>query len=218
MNTLHTFAKRAAVASATMLALFVMIVPTTASAAVLTRQLELTMKGSDVSTLQTFLALDNTIYPQGLVTGYFGGLTKSAVSNFQARNNIATVGRVGPQTLAVINAQMAGGVVSGDIDAATITNLSVSRSNTSATVAWNTSEATRGIIYYSTSPLNETEYENTVTVIGASTAMTDIAYRTSQNIMLSNLQSNTNYYYLVHTTDQSGNVSVSVPMMFTTAF
>ena len=218
MNTLHTFAKRAAVASATMLALFVMIVPTTASAAVLTRQLELTMKGSDVSTLQTFLALDNTIYPQGLVTGYFGTLTKSAVSNFQSRNNIATVGRVGPQTLAVINAQMAGGAsISGDIDAATITNLTVSRSSTAATIFWNTSEETRGVVYYSTSPLNETEYENTVTVIGATTAMTDIAYRSSQNITLNGLQSNTTYYYLVHTTDQSGNVSVSVPMMFTTA-
>ncbi len=213
------FTKRAAIAATCALSLVAIITPSLASAASLTRQLQLGMKGADVSTLQSFLAVDNTIYPQGLVTGYFGGLTKSAVSNFQSRNNLATVGRVGPQTLAVINAQMAGGgAVFGDIDAATITNLSVSRSNTSASIFWNTSEETRGVVYYSTSPLNETEYENTVTVVGAMTAMTDGAYRTSQNIMLSNLQSNTNYYYLVHTTDQAGNVSVSVPLMFTTAF
>jgi len=65
----------------------------TANAATLTRQLELGMRGDDVSSLQTFLAQDVTIYPQGLVTGYFGSLTKSAVSNFQARNGISTVGR-----------------------------------------------------------------------------------------------------------------------------
>src|SRR3989338_7152445 len=78
-----------------------------APAATLNRQLQVGMSGSDVSALQTFLAADVTLYPQGLVTGYFGNLTKAAVSNFQSRNGISPVGRVGPVTLAVLNAQMA---------------------------------------------------------------------------------------------------------------
>ncbi len=215
MNTKNYFAKRAAVVSTSMFAILVMVTPSFASAAVLTRQLQLGMRGADVSTLQTFLGQDNTIYPQGLVTGYFGGLTKSAVSNFQARNNIATVGRVGPQTLAVINAQMVGGTVSGDIDAATISAIEINRSRNSAVIAWNTTELTRGVVYYSASPLIESEYENTVTVSGF-TAMTDASYRTNQNVSISGLQANTNYYYLIHTTDQAGNVSVTVPSVFTT--
>src|SRR6185436_11962914 len=77
--------------------------PLVASAATLDRQLEFGMSGSDVSTLQTFLALDTSIYPQGLVTGYFGPLTRAAVINFQAKNGIATVGRVGPITLVALN-------------------------------------------------------------------------------------------------------------------
>ena len=39
--------------------------------------------GADVSTLQTFLATNSTIYPQGLVTGTFGPLTEAAVVNWQ---------------------------------------------------------------------------------------------------------------------------------------
>ena len=44
---------------------FTVIVPTLTEAATLNRQLELGMSGSDVSDLQTFLAQDPTIYPQG---------------------------------------------------------------------------------------------------------------------------------------------------------
>ena len=78
-------------------------------AAPLYRDLFVGVSGSDVGTLQTFLKADPTIYPQGKVTNYFGFLTKSAVSNFQARNNISAIGRVGPQTRGVINNQMANG-------------------------------------------------------------------------------------------------------------
>src|SRR6185436_15994829 len=91
-------------------AVFAFGVPSVSFADTLNRELQKGMSGSDVSALQTFLAQDNTIYPQGLVTGYFGPLTFSAVSNFQSRNGIATVGRVGPITLAEINRQMASGM------------------------------------------------------------------------------------------------------------
>src|SRR3989338_1055953 len=72
----------------------------------LNRQLEVGMSGSDVSAIQAFLAQDSSIYPEGLITGYFGYLTKAAVVRFQSRNGISAVGRIGPVSLPVFNAQM----------------------------------------------------------------------------------------------------------------
>jgi hypothetical protein len=76
-------------------------------------QLEIGMSGPAVTQLQTFLAMDSSIYPEGLVTGYFGSLTRAAVLRFQARYGIDQVGRVGPQTLARINAFIASGGFGG---------------------------------------------------------------------------------------------------------
>ena len=42
-------------------------------------------RGYQVKTLQTWLAKDKTIYPEGLVTGYFGKLTLLAVKRFQTK-------------------------------------------------------------------------------------------------------------------------------------
>jgi hypothetical protein len=56
------------------------------------------MKDSQVSILQTQLKSDPTVYPEGLVTGYFGPLTLKAVKAFQAKYNIITTGYVGPLT------------------------------------------------------------------------------------------------------------------------
>jgi len=69
----------------------------------LTRQLQEGMQGNDIRTLQQMLATDAEIYPEGLVTGYFGPMTKRAVQKFQQRAGIDQVGRVGPQTLSRIN-------------------------------------------------------------------------------------------------------------------
>lgn len=76
--------------------------PSSTRADTLYRELEVGMSGSDVSSLQTFLAKDKTLYPEGKVTGYFGSLTKRAVLNFQRRNGIQAIGRVGPLTLSAI--------------------------------------------------------------------------------------------------------------------
>jgi peptidoglycan hydrolase-like protein with peptidoglycan-binding domain len=183
-------------------------------AATLNRQLDIGMSGSDVSSLQSFLARDVSIYPQGLVTGYFGGLTSSAVSRFQTRNAIDAVGRVGPVTLVALNAQM-DGQISANTFAPTIAPVNVSTSSNTATVSWGTSEAARGVVYYSTSPLATFERTNSVDVSGA-VAQTDTMLRTSQTVLISGLQSATNYYYMVYVTDADGNVSVTVPTVFRT--
>lgn len=57
----------------------------------------------DVTRLQTLLAQDATVYPEGKVTGYFGPATQKAVQAFQTKNGIAKAGdagygRVGPLT------------------------------------------------------------------------------------------------------------------------
>lgn len=186
-----------------------------AYADVLTRQLEVGSHGSDVSLLQTFLAKDVTIYPQGIVSGYYGFLTKSAVSNFQSKNGISAVGRVGPQTLPVINAQMAGGVVSNNRTAPNISAVAVVAQKNSAFVNWNTNELAKGVVYYSTSPL--TTYDNYTSVtISGNMVMTDSNMHAQQSVGISNLNANTTYYYSVYVTDQDGNVSLSWPASFTT--
>ena len=62
-------------------------------------QLRQGTRNDAVTALQTLLALDPSIYPQGLVTGYFGKLTSAAVKKFQARNGLEQVGYVGPRTV-----------------------------------------------------------------------------------------------------------------------
>lgn len=66
-------------------------------------------KGNEVTVLQNFLkAQGSNIYPEGLVTGYFGPLTLKAVQKFQEKYGIAVSGDagygfVGPKTRAKIN-------------------------------------------------------------------------------------------------------------------
>lgn len=196
-------------------AVLVMGAPALASADTLYRQLEIGMNGSDVGSLQTFLAQDPSMYPQGLVTNYFGVYTKGAVANFQSRNDIPAVGRVGPITLPIINMQMANGMGRSDVYAPTISNSNVNVFSNSATVSWNTSEQTRGLVYWSDVPLNVYEYPHSVTVSG-SIALTDSSLRSSQSIVIPNLQSNKTYYYFIQSTDASGNVSVVPQATFKT--
>lgn len=66
----------------------------------ITRYLYRGISGDDVKNLQTYLAQDKTIYPEGLTTGYFGALTESAVKKFQTKYGVDSVGAVGPKTRA----------------------------------------------------------------------------------------------------------------------
>ena len=59
---------------------------------------------AEVRCLQSFLkAQGMSIYPEGLITGFFGTLTKNAVIKFQAKYQIPATGFVGPLTKAKIN-------------------------------------------------------------------------------------------------------------------
>ncbi len=76
----------------------------------LIRQLRFGMTGEDIKLLQETLATDPDVYPEGLVTGYFGPLTRNAVKRFQKIAGIEQVGMVGPKTLSRINELLEVGV------------------------------------------------------------------------------------------------------------
>ena len=57
----------------------------------------------EVRRLQEFLKTMPEIYPEGLVTGYFGILTERAVKKLQTKYGLETVGIVGPKTRKILN-------------------------------------------------------------------------------------------------------------------
>lgn len=79
--------------------------------------------GDDVSRLQRFLASDSSIYPEGEITGYYGGLTEAAVKRWQTKFNIVSsgdaettgFGMVGPRTAAAIALQCSTGGSGGTV-------------------------------------------------------------------------------------------------------
>jgi peptidoglycan hydrolase-like protein with peptidoglycan-binding domain len=81
------------------------------------RSLRVGSEGDDVKRLQQFLALDPAIYPERLVTGYYGALTEAAVKRFQCKNKIVCEGTpestgygvTGPRTAAILALQCPAG-------------------------------------------------------------------------------------------------------------
>ncbi len=69
----------------------------------LNRQLRQGMSGEDVATLQALLAAQPDVYPEGLVSGYFGSLTAKAVRKYQEKFGLSAVGQVGPLTRQKLN-------------------------------------------------------------------------------------------------------------------
>ena len=77
------------------------------------RILSLSSAGDDVTRLQQFLARDTSVYPERLVTGYYGSLTEAAVRRWQVKFNIVSsgnpqttgYGQVGPRTAAAMSLQ-----------------------------------------------------------------------------------------------------------------
>jgi peptidoglycan hydrolase-like protein with peptidoglycan-binding domain len=75
----------------------------------LTQRLVIGDRGENVRLLQEFLATDPEIYPEGLITGYFGPLTARAVMRLQKKAGLEQVGNVGPKTFEVINRMLVEG-------------------------------------------------------------------------------------------------------------
>ena len=85
--------------------IFLPIIPSHAQGTNLlfTKSLQIGVRGDEVRLLQEFLKLSPDIYPEGLITGYFGILTENAVKRFQIKNSIEALGIIGPITRAKLN-------------------------------------------------------------------------------------------------------------------
>lgn len=84
------------------------------SSAVFLKNLSFGMSSEDVRRLQTLLASDRDVYPEGTVSAYYGSLTQKAVGRFQTKYGVATpsdagYGNVGPKTRAKLQ-EVFGGV------------------------------------------------------------------------------------------------------------
>ena len=194
----------------------------------ITTQMEAGDSGAQVSALQTFLAADSAVYPEGLVTGYYGDLTVAAVQRYQCKNGIvcqgdaATTGygRVGPSTLAKIQIQLGtnpggGGTnfppTGADVRAPVIGVPTVTTSSNSATVLWATNEPVYSSVLYALAPpaLNAESF-------AAMASVSDITFDMSSSGMLTGLLPNTTYYYVLKSTDASGNIQYSIDHWFRT--
>ena len=190
----------------------------------LTRQLKLGATGSDVTNLQTFLASNANIYPEGIISGYFGSLTQAAVERFQNTYGISPVGYVGPITMAKVNNLIESNVALtsvADINAPIIISPSVMVADigASAVISWQTNEPTTAEVYYSTTPFKLAEANVGVsepTITGGTDTAETTSLQTSQNISLQNLKPSTIYYYIIESTDSSGNISYTLPATFIT--
>lgn len=195
--------------------------------AAITGVLDLGDRNAQVTELQTYLATNASIYPERLVTGYFGPLTQAAVQRFQAAQGIVSqgtpsttgYGRVGPLTMARINALMGSGVGQSWDTVPNLSNSGVSFTNTTATFTWATNEPTQGQVYWSTSPIqfDEATGPRQMPFVSGALAFDAGGLQTNHTVTVSNLQANTTYYYLIRSIDSGGNMSLIWPSSFRTS-
>jgi len=185
--------------------------------AAITSELDLGSTGSQVTQLQQFLATNPLIYPERLVTGYFGPLTKAAVQQMQISYNIYPAGRVGPITIDKINSVLATGY-GLDTIAPYISSVNLQTNRTSATVSLTTSENTRAQVYYDTVPLQVDESTRffELAYISGNQASYTTNYMTSHTVNLQSLQPNTRYYYVARVVDPAGTATITSQYTFTT--
>jgi len=183
----------------------------------ITSSLAIGSSGQNVMTLQTLLATSHNVYPAGLVTGYYGPLTATAVAQFQIANGLPAVGRVGPLTLAKLNALIANGNTSIDVDAPIISDVQTIPSSTGVTITWNTNEMALGKVHWDSIPI--TMFETSTAQVEPQTSgsvITEQVSGTSHSIVIGGLNPGQTYYYSIESSDPSQNVSVTLPSAFVT--
>lgn len=181
-------------------------------------QLDVGAQGEAVSNLQAFLASNPDVYPEALVTGYYGPLTEQAVMQFQLNYNLDPVGRVGPLTLATMNRVIASGL-GIDVYGPVLSNASVQSVGTSsAVISWSTSKLARGKLYYANAPLvfsySELNFVEPSNLNGSVLSSSGTGF--SQSITLTGLMPGTTYYIVPAAIDLAGNVSTGSQVSFRT--
>ena len=75
----------------------------------ITKELYRGVSGNEVKEVQKFLKQFSVIYPEGLVTGYYGPLTEKAVKKFQENEGLPATGKIDETTRSSINEYLARG-------------------------------------------------------------------------------------------------------------
>lgn len=183
-------------------------------------QLRLGAKNDDVKKLQELLATDPSVYPSGLITGYYGKMTENAVKKLQKKLCLPEVGSVGPQTLWRVNELLDGLSPTGKIPAGLLTAPGIQKKLCSNTTPDNTTLAISGIsktkisattvdIIWTTNKVADSKVwistTSSVNTTGTPTAISSTS-ATSHEIQLTGLIPNTTYYFVVSSTDDSTTV------------
>jgi peptidoglycan hydrolase-like protein with peptidoglycan-binding domain len=212
-----------------------------AEAATITASLDVGSRGNEVILLQTYLAQDDDLYPQKLLTGYFGPLTRAAVGRFQCRENIVCeeavnisvtttptasgYGRVGPRTKARLNELMKGMTLttsSGEVLGASTGN--VGGSTDFSAPVMSEEKVTVGSTFATISWItNESAWSQVFYgkaypfLLTNAAIVKDPSFDTTNGVTIGNLEPNTTYYYVRESADVANNIARSVVMSFTTS-
>jgi hypothetical protein len=195
------------------------------------------LSSEEVESLQVFLSQYPDIYPEGLITGYFGALTEKAVKKFQKKYGEDNDGVVGPKTRQMLNLRIlellnegagkSGKIPPGLLHAPGIWKKiatstppildtippvisGISATSTTATttsIIWTTNELTDSLVSYATSSPITPENK---------TDVSDSNYVTNHDIDLIDLTASTTYYYMITSKDSSNNTATSTEYSFTT--
>lgn len=213
--------------------------PATTVGVRLTGQLGLGASGENVRVLQQVLASDPTIYPEGLVTGFYGPLTSAAVARFQAKYGVAGETTVGPATFTRINEILQEGAGQSGIVPPGLLNLPNVRARFGVGVTTpppTVPDTTAPVIsVLSPSPMAGGTSarlfwgtnENAMSKVWYATSplTSDLfgqmlvlaGFVTSNSVDLTSLTPNTTYYYMIVVTDTAGNTATSSQQTFVTA-
>ena len=174
-------------------------------------------RGDDVRSLQEFLSKDILVYPAGLVTGYFGPLTRDAVTQFQLGYNISPVGQVGPTTLKKINALISAGT-RVDVTAPRLLMLTLTILPQKATFTSTSDEPVKVSIFFDTKSLTVVETSQAkIEPYVSGNVLTDVSLSAGKQMTLDNLLPHTTYYYRIQVTDEADNVTITDERTFTTS-
>ncbi len=196
------------------------------------KNLKVGMSGDDIKTLQEFLATDHDVYPEGLITGYFGKLTEKAVKKLQKKLCLEEVGSIGPKTMWRINELLQEGAGHSDkIPQGLLTAPGIQKklcaTSTSATTtltitnvtAIGTGATKTQIRWFTNALANSRVWYGTATPVVTATPTASVSssdYVFNHVIKLSGLATSTTYYYIVASTDKSGNATTSAEKLFKT--
>ncbi len=115
---------------------------------------------------------------------------------------------VGRATVSAQQSFTTNGTTSSDLNAPIVSSISASSSsNSTAAVSWMTDEPASSKVYYSVSPSVN---------VGSATFASTSGFTTNHSVSLLSLSSNTRYYYVIESTDLSGNMTRSSEQSFMT--